>query len=134
MKPKIIAKLILCFEDDLDMQDITDKIKLDPSSFQRRSNCRINPITKKQNLGFWEIQTDEIKTYDSVDVQNILLLLTHKNLENIRHVVDKYNCEVIYRFFVYTFNNEFPALMFTEELLKDINYLKAKLDVVISND
>jgi hypothetical protein len=132
MKSKIIAKLILCFEKDLDMQNITEIVGLYPSDSKRMSSTRINPISGIHNCGFWEVQTSEIESYDSVEAQNILLSLTHNYLDKIKHVIETYNGEVIYRFFIWIDGDDFPALMFSENFLADVNYLNAKLDVVLT--
>ncbi len=64
----------------------------------------------------------------------MLLLKTHDHLEEIKRVVNTCKCEVIYRLFVYINNNEFPALMFDEQILCQFRLLNAKLDIVIIED
>ena len=131
MKPRIIAKLILYFEKDFDIENINELVQLLPSVSKRISSSNLNPINRMHNSGFLEIQSDEIESYDVVDAQNALLSLTHNHLDNIKHAIEKYDGEAIIVFISINEDN-FPALMFDEEFLSDVNYLNSKLDIVFT--
>lgn len=133
MKPKINGKLILCFDTDFDVRIVSDSLRLIPTDLKRMSETVINPITKKHNCGFWEIETHPIETYDCYEVQQRLYQMTHDYIGELNRVILAYKGESIYRFIVEVSNKEFPALMFEEDFLADVNYLKSKIDVVLTS-
>lgn len=133
MKPIVIGKLVLCFDMDFDMNAISEYIGLSPSSSQRMSETRINPITKKHNCGFWTIDTNALETYDSSEAQQALYEMTHPYIDKIAEALHAHKGESIYRFVIKTKENEFPALMFESAFLSDIYFLGAKLDIVITS-
>jgi len=132
MVPMINGKFILCFDTDFDINLVTEALGLVPTFSKRMAETRINAITKNNNCGFWEIETCPIETYDSYKVQQRLYQMTHAYIGELKRIIKEYKGESIYRFIVEV-SDEFPALMFEEWLLADANYLKSKIDVVITN-
>lgn len=132
MEPEITATLVLCFDTDFEMEKITKAIGLQPTSSQQYSLCRVNPVTMERNCAYWEIQTDTIKSYDSEDAQNQLLSMIQDSLGRIKEVLHCFKGGAIFRLNVYAYPEDPPALMFEQRFLSAVQYLNAKLDIVIS--
>ena len=116
---------------DFDVSIVSEKLGMMPSRKCRLSETRINPITQKQNCGYWEIRTEEFETFDSKDIQDALHKLLHQKYDTIKTILMRYQGTAMFRFFVEADPSNPPALLFQEDFICDINRINAALDIVL---
>lgn len=132
-KPSIYGEIVLCFDVDFDVNEITQILDVSPSSLGRRSEMRINPFTGEQNPGFWEYRTQTIVAYDCDSVLNEMHLFLKEHAENIIRIKTVYPCDVILR--VYTDAGESanaPSIWLDKALIKTLAVLDAVVDIIVA--
>lgn len=134
--PILFAEIVLLFDHDFPIEQIDTLLGLHPSESKRQSQTRVNPLTKKNNPGFWVYRT---KTVSSFDLRPLLQEIDNFLIEHaseLHHIIQLYSpCCVLLRYRVSVRQeNEYPVIRFNPEMLQRISSLNASIDIDIESD
>ena len=63
-KPEIYIEMDLIFDNDYNVYGISELLGIEPTDAKRKSETRINPLSKDHNPGYWTLQSDTFFDYD----------------------------------------------------------------------
>ena len=132
-KPGIYGEIVLCFDVDFDVHEITQILGVSPSSLGRRSEMRIHPLTGEQNPGFWEYRTQTAFAYDSDCVLDELHLFLKAHAEEIIRIKKVYPCDVILRLYADAGESaDAPGIWLDRALMKAAAALDASIEIAVT--
>ena len=70
MVPDIYVEMHLIFDNNFDVDTITQVVGIRPFKCMNKTQTRINPITNQHNPGFWTIRS---RTFSEFDVKQEIL-------------------------------------------------------------
>ena len=129
------AEMHLVFDNDYDVQTITELTKITPYECQRRCETRINSETHDHNHGFWSLKS---KTFLEIDISAAIDDLVFKvkgGLMQIKKICADNQGKVIFDI-VSTFDSDnVPAIYFEKSFLDIVHNLDAEiqLDLYVEN-
>lgn len=127
--PEIFMECSLIFDNDTDMEQITNEIGIAPSSFKNKRNQRKSPFKDDNLEGYWSIKTKKIITYDFDDVAKEMIEIIKPYLEKMKEMITKYDGTVHFGIVPYFYKNYTPAFYFEKEFLDIVNYLSATIEI-----
>ena len=134
--PTLFAEITLLFDHDFPVEHINGLLGLDPTESLRQSQTRTNPITGKNNPGFWLFKTKEISSFD---VEPLLLmierfLVTHSS--GLHQVIQQYSpcCFILSIRVLIHQEEEYPAIRFNPGLLQLLSSMNVTIDIEVEND
>ena len=139
-KTSIMVELILCFDNDIDMNEITREIGLSPSRSTNRKDTR-NPFFNREDrpewwkydgehtCGSWTIETEYIQTELLEDVLKDFLPKIHPYLERMKNVMTKYNGTAGFCIVPRICQEQTPALCFDRQFLDVVEFLNATFEI-----
>lgn len=101
LPPIIYATIDLCFASYLPIDALNEIIGLQATEAAPRSAMRINPLTGKQNPGYWIYKLPPMRDFDSMDLTEQLNMVLTEHETGFRKAMQKYEpAELILRFYV----------------------------------
>lgn len=129
--PEIYVEMHLVFDNDFDVNIITDMIDVQPYECKTKSQTRINPLSNQSNQGFWTFRSEVIIDFDVKKALDELISKFEDKTEIIKEICSE-NKGNIYIDIVPTFNcNDTPAVYFDKRFLKFVNELDAEIELDI---
>lgn len=100
LPPIIYATIDLCFDSYLPIDALNEIIGLQATEAAPRSAMRINPLTGKQNPGYWIYKLPPMRDFDSMDLTEQLNMVLTEHETGFRKAMQKYEpAELILRFY-----------------------------------
>lgn len=136
MKPVIFARICLCFDCDFQMDSLNDLIGLQATDVKLQSETRINPLTHKQNPGYWAYYTKRFSTFDCAPFLMSLNQLLISHAQGFRRALEQHQPGEIYIYIRVLVQQEdqYPSIRLTPQLLSTVLSLNAFLDIIVEND
>ena len=129
--PEIYVEMHLVFDNDFDVNIITDMIDVQPYECKTKSQTRINPLSNQSNQGFWTFRSEVIIDFDVKKALDELISKFEDKTEIIKEICSE-NKGNIYIDIVPTFNcNDTPDVYFDKRFLKFVNELDAEIELDI---
>ena len=90
LPPIIYATIDLCFASYLPIDALNEIIGLQATEAAPRSAMRINPLTGKQNPGYWIYKLPPMRDFDSMDLTEQLNMVLTEHETGFRKAMQKY--------------------------------------------
>lgn len=135
--PEIYMELSLVFENDFDVNHITQLLGILPDDCKRMGETRINPITQKHNPGYWTLKTETFYDYDIDKAVQAMITKIKEHLLQIRTICIENDGEAIFDIVPSFDPSNKPAIYFNRDFLDIVDYLNATIDIdmyVLSDD
>ena len=101
LPPSITAEICLCFDSYLSVEGLDEMIGLPAKCAEPRGAMRINPLTGRQNPGYWHYVLPSCADFGSESLTEQLCGLLTEHATGFRSAMEKYApAELILRFFV----------------------------------
>lgn len=137
---RIMAGLVLTFDNYTDMELITKEVGLDPTRVRNKRDARRNPFYGREDVpddwsggeyleGSWDLYTNYICTLDLRDVSAVLLEKIKPRVDTIKVVLEKYDGKAGFYVVPEIARNNIPSLLFDEDFIKIAAALKAPIEV-----
>lgn len=131
--PSLWAEFILLFDNDFPIEQVNELLEIEPTISSRQAETRINPVTKKNNPGFWLYQTEAISSFD---FEPLLLEIEHfLEVHSLRLEKVIQQClpsSLILRIKILVRQeDEYPAIYFYPKILQLFSSLNISLEIVI---
>jgi len=126
---EIYIELDLIFDNDFDVNEITRKTGMNPTDCKNRSETRFNPLTNKNNEGYWTLQSRVHNEYDVKIVIDEFIPLFVDHLSEIKAICDTNNGEVKFSIVPSFSSNKTPAIYFERDFLDIVHYLNASIEI-----
>jgi len=127
--PLISIEISLLFDNETEMEVVTEEIGLVPTSYKNKSEQRKSPFKDDKLEGYWSIKIENFKSYYLEDLTSLLVRNINPSLEKIKNVTLKYDAKT-YFLIVSNFKPLYtPALSFDREFLEVVEYLKATIGI-----
>ncbi len=127
--PKIYTEMHLVFDNDFDVNKITEILRLQPNECKIKSQTRINPITSQHNPGFWTLKSKIITGFDAKPAIDDIVLKIADKTEQIKNICREYKGEVYFNIVPSFECNNTPAVYFERDFLKIVNELNAEVEI-----
>jgi len=130
---RLSMEMELVFDNDYNVEQITEYLNIKPVSYKNKKDAFINPITKKQNEGYWEIETGK---YDDLGIEDVLEEM--KNIifpvkDKIKKILSENDGTIFFTLVVWT-NSEskqMPYPYFDKKFLKLVHELNGEIRVIL---
>ena len=134
--PSCYEELVITFERDFDVQQVSDLLGLQPAE-QRRQGCtRLNPVTGKQNPGYWIYRSEGYRSFECGPFFQKLSSFLLRHEQNLKTVCALYApCEIYLHLFIeVNREGEYPVVRLPPALLRQLGELGVTLDIVTENN
>lgn len=125
----IMLELNLYFDNDTNMQEISQQIGLEPTQSVNKANRRKSPFKDDNLEGYWQISTGYIKTYYFEEVSKALIGKITPYLNKIKYVLDTYDGSADFCIVPEFNKNKTPAICFDKDFLNVVNYLNTTIQI-----
>lgn len=134
--PIISARIHLCFDCDFPMDSLNELIGLQAAEMKRQSKTRINPLTHKQNPGYWSYYTERVSSFDCAPFFSSLNRMLMAHAQGLRQAIEQHQPGEIYICIqvLVQQEDEYPSIRLSPQLLSTISSLNAFLDIIVEND
>lgn len=123
----IYIEFSIVFDNDYDVEQISDLIGIKADDYMNKNKTRINPITKESNPGYWSIKSNRFSDMDIEHPINDIMLKLENRLEDIKNISIKEDGELFFDVVIYFAENEVPIINLDKDFLKMVNYLDAEI-------
>ena len=132
LPPIIYATIDLCFASYLPIDALNEIIGLQATEAAPRSAMRINPLTGKQNPGYWIYKLPPMRDFDSMDLTEQLNMVLTEHETGFRKAMQKYEpAELILRFYTEAQEaRQFPSVSLSSDRIRTAASLGARVEVI----
>lgn len=132
LPPIIYATIDLCFASYLPIDALNEIIGLQATEAAPRSAMRINPLTGKQNPGYWIYKLPPMWDFDSMDLTEQLNMVLTEHETGFRKAMQKYEpAELILRFYTEAQEaRQFPSVSLSSDMIRTAASLGARVEVI----
>ena len=132
LPPIIYATIDLCFASYLPIDALNEIIGLQATEAAPRSAMRINPLTGKQNPGYWIYKLPPLRDFDSMDLTEQLNMVLTEHETGFRKAMQKYEpAELILRFYTEAQEaRQFPSVSLSSDMIRTAASLGARVEVI----
>lgn len=127
--PSIYAEMNLVFDNDFDVNVITEVVGIQPFECMLRSQTRINSLTHQHNPGFWTIRSKIFTDFDAKQAIDDLVSKIESKVELIKEICTKNEGNVYFDIVPSFCYDDKPAIYFDRKFLKIVNELEAEIEL-----
>lgn len=128
-KPEIYIEMDLIFDNDYNVYGISELLGIEPTDAKRKSETRINPLSKDHNPGYWTLQSDTFFDYDIKKTIDNLINKFKDKKQMIYEICNNNQGKVKFDVVVWFYPNETPAIYFEKDFLDLVHYFNAEIDL-----
>lgn len=129
MLPEIYAEMYLKFDNDFDVNTITEILQIQPYKCVNRIDTRINPITKQHNPGYWMLKSRTFNNFDAKYAIDDLISNIEDKVPLIKEICTANNGEVAFEIVPSFYYKDTPAIYFKRKFLRLVSYLDAEMEI-----
>ena len=129
MIPEIYVEMNLVFDNNFDVNIISEALQMSPFKCICKKDTNINPITNEQDPGFWTVRSDQFFEYTITSALNNLMLKIGTKVDEIKHLCVTYNGEIFFDIVVSFYPGDEPEVCMDKKFLETVHYLDAEVRV-----
>ena len=127
-KTSVMVELILAFEKEIDVYQLSDNIGIKCSKCKNYNETKINPITHYRNPAYWCVNTGYIQTLEAERVIEIFVSLISPSIEKIQKVLVEYMGEAQIYIVTKVKDGLTPSIGVSRELMRIALQLDTDID------
>ena len=129
MVPDIYVEMHLIFDNNFDVDTITQVVGIRPFKCMNKNQTRINPITNQNNPGFWTIRSRTFSEFDVKQAIDDLLSNIERKISLIKEICSENKGNVVFEIVPSFYYNAKPAIYFNRQFLKVVEELEAEIEL-----
>jgi len=127
--PDIYVEMHLIFDNNFDVDTITQVVGIRPFKCMNKTQTRINPITNQHNPGFWTIRSRTFSEFDVKQAIDDLLSNIERKISLIKEICSENKGNVVFEIVPSFYYNAKPAIYFNRQFLKVVEELEAEIEL-----
>ena len=129
MQPEVYVEMSLIFDNNYDVYQISNVIGIQPTMAKRKSETKVNMLTRDNNPGFWSLKSEVFREYDLKFATENLVNQIKDKVQLINELCNIYQGEVIFDVVASFYANEEPAIYFEREFIELVHCLNAEIQL-----
>ena len=126
---EMYSEMHLIFDNDFDVNEITESIGINPTECKSRCETRVSPLTNKQIEGYWSLKSRVFNECDIKVVLDDLISSFANKLSEIKAICDINSGDVVFDIVPSFCSDNTPAIYFDRDFLDIVHYLNATIQI-----
>lgn len=135
-KPTLWWEVCICFDWDYPVEEMNQVFGVTAARLCRQSRTRINPLTHEKNPGYWQYDSDKIRSFDCDPAFDTLHEFICAHQDVLQKMFCRYHASNIFLRIRVRVNgeNQYPAIRLPRNLMEDAISIHALIDIEIENE